>query len=560
MKKLITAATAFTVAFALLTGCGGNTATTAQSTESEEAKQETVQETEQEAVQETAQETEQEAVQETAQEEPVEIQVFIAASLNTVMQDVKAAYEAEHPNVTIVLNPDSSGKLLTQIEEGYECDVFFSAAQKQMNTLQDTDGLVVEGTRHNVVNNQVVVVARKDSGTSVTGLADIGNAESIALADGSVPVGRYTRVAMAALGILPETEDPSVYTTQEVSDALGGVEISEQSNVSKVLAAVVEGSCELGTTYYSDTYGYEDQLDILEKVSYDLTGNVIYPIAQVKNDQASDAQAAAAADFVEFVASDQMKPVFEGYYFDTNVRKRQVRQLIEVARTLDWRPLWISLKTGVLSTAVCFVLGILAAWRVMYCRGKHRSILDAILTLPMVLPPTVAGFFLLLFFSRRRPLGIFLFDHFGIKIVQSQVGCVIAASVIAFPLMYRSARAAFEQVDINLLYAGRTLGMSDPEIFFKVILPCARPGITSGTVLAFARAIGEYGATSMLAGNIPGKTATISQRIAMVIQDQNYLTAGVWVTVMMVIALIVLAAIGHISQRSDAGRGEQLWK
>jgi molybdate transport system substrate-binding protein len=307
MKKLITAATVFIAAFALLTGCGGNSATTAQNTESEEAKQETVQE------------TEQETVQEPVQEEPVEIQVFIAASLNTVMQDVKAAYEAEHPNVTIVLNPDSSGKLLTQIEEGYECDVFFSAAQKQMNTLQDTDGLVVEGTRHNVVNNQVVVVARKDSGTSVTGLADIGNAESIALADGSVPVGRYTRVAMAALGILPETEDPSVYTTQEVSDALGGVEISEQSNVSKVLAAVVEGSCEVGTTYYSDTYGYEDQLDILEKVSYDLTGNVIYPIAQVKNDQASDAQAAAAADFVEFVASDQMKPVFEGYYFDTNV-------------------------------------------------------------------------------------------------------------------------------------------------------------------------------------------------------------------------------------------------
>ena len=294
MKKLITAATVFIAAFALLTGCGGNSATTAQNTESEEAKQETVQE------------TDQEAVQETAQEEPVEIQVFIAASLNTVMQDVKAAYEAEHPGVTIVLNADSSGTLLTQIEEGYECDVFFSAAQKQMNTLQDTDGLVVEGTRHNVVNNQVVVVTRK-------------NAESIALADGSVPVGRYTRVAMVALGMLPETDDPSVYTTQEVSDALGGVEISEQSNVSKVLAAVVESSCEVGTTYYSDTYGYEDELDILEKVSYDLTGNVIYPIAQVKNDLASDAQAAAAADFVEFVASDQMKPVFEGYYFDTNV-------------------------------------------------------------------------------------------------------------------------------------------------------------------------------------------------------------------------------------------------
>ena len=319
MKRLITNAAGFTLILALLAGCGGNSANTAQSADSKETEQETVQESAQETEQSAGQEAEQKAEQETAQAEPVEIQVFIAASLNTVMQDVKAAYEAEHPNVTVVLNADSSGKLLTQIEEGYECDVFFSAAKKQMDTLQDTDGLVVEGTRHNVVNNQVVVVARKDSGTSVTGLSDIGNAESIALADGSVPVGRYTRVAMAALGILPETEDPSVYTTQEVSDALGGVEISEQSNVSKVLAAVVEGSCELGTTYYSDTYGYEDQLDILEKVSYDLTGNVIYPIAQVKNDQASDAQAAAAADFVEFVASDQMKPVFEGYYFDTNV-------------------------------------------------------------------------------------------------------------------------------------------------------------------------------------------------------------------------------------------------
>ena len=124
---------------------------------------------------------------------------------------------------------------------------------------------------------------------------------------------------MTALGMLPETDDPSAYTTQEVSDALGGVEISEQSNVSKVLAAVVEGSCEVGTTYYSDIFGYEDELDILEKVSYDLTGNVIYPIAQVKNDLASDAQKEAAAQFVEFVVSDPMKQVFEGYYFDTKV-------------------------------------------------------------------------------------------------------------------------------------------------------------------------------------------------------------------------------------------------
>ena len=247
-----------------------------------------------------------------------ELQVFIAASLNTVMTELAEIYKETHPDVTITYNADSSGKLLTQIEEGYECDVFLSAAQKQMDELE-ADGLVEEGTRANVVNNQVTVVSRKDSGTQVTGLADLNKASSIALAGGSVPVGKYTRQALVNLGVLKETEDVSLIPTQDVSDALGGVEISEQENVSKVLTAVVEGSCEVGTTYYSDTYGYEDEIDILETVSYDLTGNVIYPIAQVKNQEADDAQKAAAKEFIDFITSDEAKPVFEKYYFDTNV-------------------------------------------------------------------------------------------------------------------------------------------------------------------------------------------------------------------------------------------------
>ena len=250
--------------------------------------------------------------------EETEIQVFIAASLNTVMTELADMYNEEHPEVKITYNPDSSGTLLTQIEEGYECDIFFSAAQKQMDDLE-ADGLMVEGTRANVVNNQVVVVSLKDSGTKVTGLENLGEAESVALAGGSVPVGRYTRQALINLGILPKTDDPASITTEEVSEALGGVEISEQDNVSKVLTAVAEGSCEVGTTYYSDTYGYEDQLDILQTVSYDLTGDVIYPIARVVNEEADDAQTAAAEDFLEFILSDEAKAVFESYYFDTNV-------------------------------------------------------------------------------------------------------------------------------------------------------------------------------------------------------------------------------------------------
>lgn len=253
---------------------------------------------------------------ETAEE--TEIQVFIAASLNTVMTELADMYNEEHPEVKITYNADSSGTLLTQIQEGYECDIFFSAAQKQMDDLE-ADGLMVEGTRADVVNNQVVVVSLKDSGTKVTGLENLNEAESIALAGGSVPVGRYTRQALVNLGTLPETDDPASITTEEVSEALGGVEISEQDNVSKVLTAVVEGSCEVGTTYYSDTYGYEDDLDILQTVSYDLTGDVIYPIARVVNEEADDAQTAAAEDFLQFILSDEAKAVFDSYYFDTNV-------------------------------------------------------------------------------------------------------------------------------------------------------------------------------------------------------------------------------------------------
>ena len=241
-----------------------------------------------------------------------EVQVFIAASLSKVMQDLADQFGKEHPDVKITFNADSSGKLMTQIEEGYNCDLFFSAAQKQMNQLEE-DGLLLDGTRADVVNNQVVVVTQKDSDTKVTGLENLNEAKSIALADGSVPVGKYTRQALVKLGILPEAEDVSKITTQEVSEALGGASISEQENVSKVLLAVVERSCEVGTTYYSDTYGYEDELTILEKVPYEQTGNVIYPIARVVNKDADDAENAAADAFLEFVLSDDAKKVFESY-------------------------------------------------------------------------------------------------------------------------------------------------------------------------------------------------------------------------------------------------------
>lgn len=284
------------------------------------------QNTDQGAANDTSAKAEQSDISEAAKEnsdseelESTQITVFAAASLENALNEVIKKYNETQPNVTIIPSYDSSGTLLAQIEEGAACDVFFSAAQKQMDTLQNDDQLVVDGTRHNVVNNQVVVITYKGSGTAVTGLENLKDAKSIAMADGSVPVGKYTRQAMVNAGMLDAVDDVSTIPTNVISQALDGVEINECGNVSAVKTQVAEGSNEVGTVYYSDTYGLEDKLDILQVISYDLTGNVIYPIAQVKNDEADELEQKAALDFVNFVKSDAAKAIFDSYYFDTNV-------------------------------------------------------------------------------------------------------------------------------------------------------------------------------------------------------------------------------------------------
>ena len=228
--------------------------------------------------------------------------------------------------------------------------------------------------------------------------------------------------------------------------------------------------------------------------------------------------------------------------------------VVEILKGLDYSPLYVSLKTGIVATIFSFFLGLFAARRVIKAGPKVKAIADGILTLPMVLPPTAAGFFLLLLFSRRRPFGILLYEEFGIKVVQTWAGCIIAATVIAFPLMYRNARAAFEQVDENVIYAAQTLGLSERTIFWKIRIPMAKPGILSGTVLAFARAIGEYGATSMLAGNIAGRTSTISQQIAMVLQNGDFALAGFWCLVIFVISFVCLVALNLFGEKKSKGK------
>ena len=301
MKKRVLAAMLAGVMVMGLAGCGGSS--------SDEKKEDT-------KTEDTVKEEDKDGGSD--QFDNTTVTIFAAKSLNGVVDELISMYNEEQPNVEIMTSYDSSGTLMEQIEQGAACDLFFSAAQKQMDQLEG-DELLVDGTRANVVNNQVCVVTYKGSDTKVTGLEDISKAESFALADGSVPVGKYTRQAMVNAGMLDKVDDVSTITTQQVSDALGGIEINECANVGAVTAAVAEGSNEVGTVYKSDTYGLEDKLDILQVVSYDLTGNVIYPIAQIKNEEAEELQSEAALDFLHFLTSDKAKAVYEKYYFDTDV-------------------------------------------------------------------------------------------------------------------------------------------------------------------------------------------------------------------------------------------------
>ena len=247
-----------------------------------------------------------------------EIQVFIAASLENAFQDIIALYHDSQPNVTVTYSADSSGTLLNQIQEGFECDIFFSAGARQINDLE-ADGLAIEGTRVDLLQNKVALITYKGSGTSVTTLSELGNAASVALAGSSVPVGQYTRTALQALGILDDSKDAADFTAEEVSQALGGVEINETANVSATLNAVAEGSNEVGTVYYSDAYSRIDDVEVIELVDTSLTGSIVYPMSRVVNAEADQAQTAAADDFYAFLQTDAVMDIFERYLFVSNL-------------------------------------------------------------------------------------------------------------------------------------------------------------------------------------------------------------------------------------------------
>lgn len=222
----------------------------------------------------------------------------------------------------------------------------------------------------------------------------------------------------------------------------------------------------------------------------------------------------------------------------------------------DYSPLWISSRTAIVATIITFFLGITAAWFMITKKGRFKVFFDAVFTLPMVLPPTVLGFFLLLLFGKNGPIGKVLFA-LGVKIIFSWQATVIAATVVSFPLMYKTTCGALEQIDINILNAARTLGLSEWKIFWTITLPLAWPGIAAGTVLSFARALGEFGATLMVAGNIPGKTQTIPIAIYFAVESGDMPTALYWVLIIFLLSLSIILFTNYWTNKEGQRTAER---
>lgn len=224
---------------------------------------------------------------------------------------------------------------------------------------------------------------------------------------------------------------------------------------------------------------------------------------------------------------------------------------------MDWYPLWNSLRIAAISTVIIFFLGIFSAYYIAKAPRVVKGVLDVVLTLPLVLPPTVVGYLLLRVLGPNRILGAFVLDVFGIKMTMTWWSAIFTTTVVIFPLMYRTARGAFESFDENLAYAGQTLGLSNTFIFWHIRMPYCKQGILAGTVLAFARALGEYGATSMVAGYTPGRTATISTTVYQLWRTNDDALAFKWVLVNLAISFVVLLAVNLLEKKQKTQKSQR---
>ncbi len=452
------------------------------------------------------------------------IVVSLAASLRQPVEILKPAWSKAHPDIELALNFGASGALQQQIEQGAPVDVFLPASPKQMDALEAA-GRIIPQTRINLLTNRLVLITPAIS-AGIMSFEELRQprVRLVALGDpASVPAGEYGRQVLQSLALWDAIK-PKLILAKDVR---------------QVLSYIETGNADAGIVYASDAAASR-RVRIAAEAPPGSHAPVLYPVAVLRD--AKNPEGARA--FIGFLRSPAAQRVFREQGFLTEHRPPAERKQPDSA--FDWSPLWISVKTSLVATALTFFAGVWIAYAMSRYRGKARAWIDGVLSLPLVLPPTVIGFFLLLAFGRNSGVGQWL-EKIGITIVFSWTATVIAASVVAFPLMYRTALGGFEQLTPTLLDAARTLGASEWRVFRRIAFPLAWPGIMAGTILAFARALGEFGATLMLAGNIPGRTQTMPVAIFFAAEAGEMNRAAGWVLLIIAVSLAVIALFHYWS-------------
>jgi molybdate transport system permease protein len=464
--------------------------------------------------------------------------ILAAASTRDAVQEIAADF-TQQTGVGVQVSPEDSGKLATQIAHGAPADLFLSANEKWADYVRD-QGLALE-MKPLLGNNLVLIVpqgnrARVHAPEDLTGTA----VKRVALAGPTVPAGIYARQALTNLKLLPELEKENKIATGE--------------NVRVTLTYVERGEAEAGIVYGSDAR-LTDRVEVVYRFAAATHEPIVYPLVLLKAAEKSG----AARRFYDYLQGPAAAGVFEKYGF-TQPELRTTSVVDNVPATSrdwfltpgEWSAVWLSLLVSVTATTVSLPFGVALGRLLARRQFAGKSVVETALSLPLVLPPVVTGYLLLVAFGRQGWLGRQLEDWFGVSLVFTWEGAALASAVMAFPLMVRAIRLAFAEVDMRLEQASRTLGVGPVRTFFRVSLPLARRGVIAGTVLAFARSMGEFGATVMIAGNIPGETQTIP----LYIYSQLNVPGGVEGSARLVVVSVLIAAAALIMSEFLERRGQ----
>ena len=419
-----------------------------------------------------------------------EVNVYAAASLTDVLKEIAVNYEKQSSD-KILFNFGASSLLARQIIEHAPANIFFSADEAKMDDVQKA-GLIVTETRRDLLSNSLVIVVPNDSNLVIPSPDQlVDKTQKIAIADPrAVPAGIYTKKYLSRIGLWEKLEPKMVPT----------------ENVRAALAAVESGNVDAGFVYKTDA-NISEKLKIAFSVPIEKGPVIRYPVAIIKRGQK---QRRGGRFSALSGIGERAKAIRAVWVY---------RKILAMWPTpAEWQIVGFTLVVCALSTLIILPLGLAVAWPLARCRWPGKVLVETLVTLPLVLPPVATGLLLLKLLSRGSGIGRFLHEHLGLDIVFTWRAVVAAAAVMSFPLLVRSARVGFQTVNQRFEQIARTLGAGDARVFFTITLPLASRGIIAGIVLAFARAVGEFGATIMVAGNIPGRTTTLSLEIFETVQ------------------------------------------